>query len=125
MIILSARQLTEDFRKGPVAALLVLVGLCAGLAPFGSGAQMVRDPVARTVAARGASAGTALRASERQIVTGKATIEEPGAALPPLPPALLARPAPWAAVPRFAGYPAADLPAPTTFLYRARAPPAA
>ena len=114
----------DRLKRGPLAALLILLSLMLGSASAAAGGGALNGPAARPGSARHGAATALLPSGTRNALDDEAAGEGPGSALPPAAPeivtkALWARPAgeaasaAWSAIPR-----------PAAASYRARAPPA-
>ena len=115
----------ESVRRGPFAALLVLLGLLLGLAPAAGAAQSFRSPLIRLGSVDAAAAPATIRSADRAVIGAKAPDAHPTFLGPP--------PEPRIVVERLAGRPLPQVAAPASqdsaqfvrALYQARAPPAA
>ena len=120
-----AIYILQGVRRGPVAALLILIGMCAGLAPLSGSSAASRDAAARILSVRGAaSAASAVRASDRASISEPARVTEPRAVILPPPPLIVAILTEWAAPALFPAETSFGLQDLLAHHYRARAPPA-
>jgi hypothetical protein len=120
----SAKTLFHDVSRAPVAVLLVVLGLCAGLGPLAGTGQSVRTAHSQSAFARLAASPSPLHASERLVVVTKGSIGERDSSLGPTPPFLVSQVATWVGSTVFGGHPIAGLRQFSANLYQARAPPA-
>jgi hypothetical protein len=111
-------------QRGPLAALLILLGLLVSAAPFAT-ANSVRDSVARLGTPRQGASSTFLRTSERLFVPNGTAGEEVSFLLPPPEPQIVLVPGTDRPLPPFATAASCERPPAATSSYRARAPPAA
>ena len=115
----------EGDRRGPLAALLILVGLLFSAGSVSAAGTSVRDASARLGQARSGSASASVRTSEWSILSDESGAPDTDSFVPPSPPRLVVEP--------LAQRPS-NQPEPggtdghhkkTAAAYRARAPPAA
>lgn len=118
-----ARHLIEDVRRGSLAALLILAGLCAGLTPGPGASPSARDSLTRPGAVR-TNAGSTFRSADRTLVADTAPVQNLEGFFAPPPPRPVTDSLVWEGPALFARPAIADLPGLTGRNYRARAPPA-
>jgi hypothetical protein len=120
----SARTLFHDAARAPVAVLLIVLGLCAGLSPLAGSGQTARAAQGSFAFARLAASPLPAQASERLAVASRGTVDERDSSLD-LPPSFpLSQLVRWIELPVFGGQPVAGLRPFSAGLYQARAPPA-
>jgi len=114
----------EGVRRGPFAALLLLLGLVLSSGPFAGGVQSIRDPGPRLGSARFGAPTSALRFTGQRVVSDDAAATDAPTVLPPAP-RIVVEPLTARPLPPVAAESPSELSPVATASYRARAPPAA
>lgn len=120
----SAKTLFHDVSRAPVAVLLIVLGLCAGLGPLAGSAPTPRTAHNASAFARLAASPLPAQAAERFAVVSKGTVDDRDTSFGPLPPRVLSEAPGWNMSPGFGGQPVMGLRQFSANLYHARAPPA-
>jgi hypothetical protein len=120
----SAKTLVHHVSRAPLTVLLIVLGLCAGLAPLTGAGPAVRAAQSSMAFSRPAAAPSPVQASERLAATSKGALAERDSSfgLPPSSPILEL--VVWIALPLFGGQPIPGLREFAARPYQARAPPA-
>ena len=118
------RMAHESVRRGPFAALLVLLSLLLGVAPATGAVPSLRDPLSRLGSAHPGAPPTAIRPADRYVVSAVAPDADPTSFGPPPEPRVVVERLPGRPLPQVALLASQEVAQFAGAHYQARAPPA-